>query len=192
MPNDDSSRRFVALIDAIDAGATPVADALAQFQPSLEDGYCVFNLHGEFAAAFGHQPQCAAALPLIHSLARKIVDYPEDDTMLLFNEPEWAQLVALRAPVEGVEVFHCDSCNRTVPQFMTSGFLDLRASTCNKCGDVLFHSTFEDEPLPRCECGGAFVNIEGPCPECGNQLRRVAQVSGYQYFATHKWRNQSS
>jgi hypothetical protein len=27
---------------------------------------------------------------------------------------------------------------------------------------------------------------------CGNQLRRVGQLSGYQYFATHKWRNQSS
>jgi hypothetical protein len=184
---EDPGRRFADLIDAVADGSINAEQALRQFRPELEDGYCVYNLHGEFEAAFANQPARAEALPLIQSLARKIVGYEEDDTLLLFNEPEWKDLVALRGPVEGVEMFRCDNCARTAPQFLMSGFLDLRASTCHDCGEVMFHSTYDDQPLPACRCGGTFTAFSASCGGCGRPLRRIEQVSGYQYFASHKW-----
>lgn len=182
--------RFLELIEAVADGTITADDALERLQPVLEDGYCVYNLHAEFKAAFAYQPRRTAALPLIRSLARKIIGYPEDDTMLLFNEPEWAELVAMRGPVDGVELLHCDSCARTEAQFFVSGFLDIRPLTCTQCGDVLFQSTYADQPVPACGCGGRYSVGRASCARCGNALRRAGQVSGYQYFATHNFTRQ--
>ena len=186
----DPRRRFLEVIDAVADGSITADEALKRLQPTLEESYCVYNLHAEFQAAFGYQPQRTAALPLIRSLARKIIDYAEDDTLLLFNEPEWAQLVDMRGPVEGVELLRCDACDRTEAQFFMSGFLDLRALTCIECGDVIFQSTYDDQPVPACRCGGRYAAASAACARCRHGLWRAGQVSGYQYFATHNFTRQ--
>lgn len=189
---DERLRQYKTLIDAVSDGTTSIADAV-YFQPTLEDdGYCVYNVHAEFQMAFGKEPRCAAALPLIRSLTAKLLTYAEDDTMLLFNETEWKQLVTLRGPVEGVEWFGCVSCAYTTPAFVMSGFLDVRPATCGACGSVLFQSTYDDRPLPSCSCGGAYAWHSTICPRCARGLVKIDQVWGYQYFASHAWANRSN
>ncbi len=170
-------------------GDAQAVEFLRSLQPTLDDGYCLFNAYEQWSQAFSYKPGRCEALGPIRSLANKLLGYGTDDTLRLFREPEWSELVQLRGPVEVVLVFQCLSCRREYPGMGTSGFYDASGLLCPQCGSVLFRSLYAEGQIPLCSCGSPYQSPEMVgCPFChSTQSQVVSQLSPYQYFETHSY-----
>jgi hypothetical protein len=182
--SSSSPRLFAILLDRYAAGEVS-AGRVTALSPTLSDGYCFFNLFGEWQQAFGYHPPRAEALEPLRSLAHKIAGYDADDTLRMYAEPEWISLCQMRGPFEGLTICRCESCHAESPLFHQSGFDDRFPFVCLRCGDVWLQSGYDSTPLPPCGCGGQLGSLG--CPFCGSVDRtRVSDGSSYQYFATHR------
>lgn len=180
--------QLISYLERVEAGTLAARAVIDAFQPTIEDGYCVYSLFGEFRAAFGYRPGRQEALAPILALARKVSRYEHDDSLRMYKEPEWAQLVAMSGPVEAVGFRTCVHCGVRDVVMYTSGFTDEFGAPCDACGNVVFQSIWDDRPLGTCECGGRFRRTGGSCTGCGSTDMRVEQRSSYEYFASHRWR----
>lgn len=182
-------KKFIELVQRQDAGDKTVRPLLQQLCPKLEDGYCLFNLHEQWSQAFAYVPGRKVALPPILTLAQKVLQRGNDDTLKMYSEPEWAALVALRGPVETVEMFECVKCRHEHPKMGTSGFLDAESLVCPSCGEVYFKSLYDKSPSPPCPCGAQFQpQLVASCPTCGSkELRKSRDMSPYEYFESHNF-----
>jgi hypothetical protein len=187
--NRETAKRFAALMDMQERGCDVNSDVLA-LSPTLEDGYCLYNLYGEWKQALGNSPPIREALAPIRRLAHFVEQLEQDDTLLMYGQPEWKQLCALRGPFEGMQTVECARCGHCYPAFCQSGFDDRYPSVCGVCGNVWLQSGYDDSPLPLCECGGQFHS--GECPKCAcRQGNRTKAASTYQYFASHRLREKT-
>jgi hypothetical protein len=179
--------QFVALLERQVSGDVGARDDIYGLGVTLEDGYCLFNLHEQWAGAFSYNPGRTEALPLILSLGQKMIQYGKDDTLRLYNEPEWVGLVGLRGPVETVTIHQCSNCSREYPCMGTSGFYDAAGIVCPKCGDVYFKSYYENDLSPCPNCGEKLPDAKyWGCPRCHSKdSTSVARISPYEYFSTH-------
>lgn len=176
---------FIELLGEQAAGDRTAAKRLAALSPSLEDGYCLFNLHEQWASAFSYRPGRLEALPLIQSLAKKLARYKSDDTLKLFKEKEWEGLARLRGPVESVLLLACASCGAEFVSMGTSGFYDAVGLVCRGCGNVYFKSTYDDGPTPLCACGKKY---KAGCGKCGKKKGKIkSERSPFAYFADHSY-----
>lgn len=188
--NKKKTSQFVALLERQSSGDQSARDDMHGLGISLDDGYCLFNLHQQWDGAFSFNPGRAEALPFILSLGQKIIQYEKDDTLCLFNEPEWKSLLALSGPVETVMIKQCSNCAREYPCMGTSGFYDANGIVCPQCGDVYFKSYYETDENPCPSCGKALPSAEHwGCPQCqSEESSTVAEISPYEYFSNHKFK----
>jgi hypothetical protein len=92
--------QFVALLEAQASGDASAVDRIREPDFSIDDGVCVHNIYQQWSGAFSFPGGRIEALQPILSLA-KSVQHGSDNAVAMFMRPEWAQLVALRGPVEG-------------------------------------------------------------------------------------------
>ena len=185
--NIQKIKQFYELLERQMAGEASAVESLHILQPTLDDSYCLYNLYEQWSQAFSYEPGRSEALAPILRLAGKLNNYDTDDTLRLFRESEWSELVQLRGPVEGVAVYECVSCHREYARMGTSGFYDAHALVCPQCGSVRFRSLYAEGPIPSCACGAHYprLKVHG-CPFCySTQARVKSQLSPYQYFETH-------
>ena len=180
---------FTELLDRQASGDAAVIDDLRQLSFSLDHGYCLYNLYLQWSGAFSYLPGRTESLTPILELARKLQSFSRDDTLKMYEQPEWKQIVDLRGPVEVVQIYRCDNCRADYPAMGTSGFLDIAGLVCPKCGDVYFKSYYHESATPKCACGGSYPSPEHHgCPSCGNSGGKVVkEISPFQYFGDHKY-----
>lgn len=168
------------------AGDAAAIAAVRALEVTPEDGYCLYNLVGEWKSAFSYLPGRREALPPILSLANRLTTFESDDTLDLYQSPEWAELVRLRGPAESVLTCSCAQCGTQFVTIGTSGFLDVTSLVCTACGNVYFKSVYDDSAVPACRCGGTYV---GGCPGCGasGYSPATSEISPYEYFASHEY-----
>lgn len=172
-------------------GDSAALDSLKILTPKPEEGYCLFNAYEEWSGAFSFIPGRLEALPLIASLANKIVQYTTDDTLRMYAEPEWKKLVAMRGPFDCSIRYTCRDCKSDYIGFGQSGFDDRSPAVCNMCGDVWLQSAYDESPLPRCGCSGDFF-VSG-CPNCrSNKIENKIYFSSYEYFKDHTWKEKDA
>jgi hypothetical protein len=158
--------------------------AILGLRPELTDGYCLYNLFGEWKQALACDPPRIEALLPIQTLARFVANLDQDETLLMYSTEEWKSLTLMRGPFEGLQYVTCDRCACEYPSFCQSGFDDRFAAVCERCGDVLLQSGYDDRELPVCRCSGSYH--AGKCPKCGcGGGTRSDLRSTYQYFAFH-------
>ena len=181
--NRNLAREFASLLKGEVTGREKYS-AIAKLQPELGDGYCLYNLYGEWRQAFSFDPPRIDALSPIQTLAQFVADLERDDTLLMYATAEWKKLTSMRGPFDGFQIVNCDRCGNEYPSFCQSGFDDRFAAVCDNCGDVLLQSGYCNSELPVCHCGGSYH--AGRCPKCrcGGGVRSEVK-STYQYFATH-------
>jgi len=188
--NTSKIESFARLLDAQNSGDSAAIDSLHQLSPSLEDGYCLFNLYGEWKGAFSYFPGRLEALSPIQNLSHYIANSHSDDTLALFKRPEWALLVQMRGPFDSAIRYNCDKCNTDYIGFAQSGFDDRFPAVCSSCGDVWLQSGYDDTPLPACHCGGSYSI--GGCPKCKATKAHSTYFSSYQYFTDHSWQEKQA
>jgi hypothetical protein len=103
--NYEKATQFRALVEGQAGGDSTAPHRLRSLAVSLEDGYCLYNLYGEWAGAFSFESGRLAALPVIVSLARKVAQYDADDTISMCNEPD----DSIQRPDVGRETVHVHS-----------------------------------------------------------------------------------
>ena len=181
---------FADLVERQLSGETSVIDQIYELNPSLEDGYCLYNIYEQWKGAYSFTPGSVRTLPVISSLAQKIKSYETDDTLQMYSEPEWKIIVDHRGPFECAIRNTCQGCKKKYISFGQSGFDDRYPSICNSCGDVWMQSGYDKEPLPKCECGGQYC-----LPACTNcdcdRIEDKEYFSSYEYFVDHKWKDKS-
>ena len=176
---------FAALTRRQALGEPLARQQLAALKVDLEDGYRLFNLYNEWRAAFGYEPGRLEALPIIAALAERALAIPDDESLPMYQSPEWAELLRMRSPCNAMAVVACKQCSRSYPIFYTSGFYDAQALLCRRCGDVYYKGNYDDSPTPLCSCGGEYVRN---CPDCDSSANTwVAALSPYKYFAEHRF-----
>ncbi len=180
-------KKFASLVEG-QANKDPAAmRQLKSLDVQLSDGYCLFNLYGEWKGAFSFLPGRPEALQHIRSLSKVVSQMVEDDTGALYYSKEWKELVKLRGPVETVMFNKCSNCQATTPIMGTSGFYDASGLMCVECGNVYFKSYYDQTVLPKCACGGEFQQA-WPCPRCsGKEYKTIKEISPYEYFAKHEF-----
>jgi hypothetical protein len=168
-------------------GEAAAIDAITGLCVTVEDGYCLYNLYGEWSGAFSYSPGRTEALRPILEIAQALVQFPSDDTLAMYELPQWSELVDLRGPVESVLVQRCNACSRQFPVMGTSGFSDVIDLVCPCCGSVLFQSIYDDSPARACHCGASYPGSTARgCPGCGSSAAStVRELSPYEYFASH-------
>jgi hypothetical protein len=178
--------QFVDLLEAQAAGDESAIDRIRELDPSVNDGICAYNLYQQWTSAFSFPGGRIDALQPILSLARS-VQAGSDNAVAMFMRPEWAQLVALRGPVEGVWFRKCSKCGHTFPKMASSGFYDAGGLVCPGCGNVYFKCVYDETPTPPCACGSTYPEPGEPgCPKCGSMdLTDAGTQSGYEYFKSH-------
>ncbi|WP_152032708.1 hypothetical protein [Ereboglobus luteus] len=185
--NLDKTKVFADLTKRHLEGDSTARDLLDAFKTTLDDGYCLFNAYEEWKGAFSFYPGRTDTLSLIANLAQKIAHYATDDTLQMFAEPEWRELVALRGPFNCAVRYICANCGVNYAGLRQSGFDDRMPAICNSCGDVWLQSGYDNTPLPECDCGGSFLH--SGCPKCRSEKTEgEIYFSSYEYFQTHKWK----
>jgi hypothetical protein len=160
---------------------------LAMMNPTLSDGYCLYNAYEQWKAAFSFHPGRTEALPVIARLAEKITGYTTDDPLLMYAEPEWKIIVDQRGPFDCAIRYTCGQCNTNYVGFGQSGFDDRCPAVCDSCGNVWLQSGYDDAPLPECECGGVYYH--SGCPRCrSHNVSAKSYFSSFEYFMDHKWK----
>lgn len=146
-------------------------------------------LLSEWSGMFSFMPGRPDGLPPLMSILRLVCRSPQIEQMEIYELEEWKQIVGLRGPVETVQVCECANCRRRYARMGMSGFLDLMALVCGKCGDVVFRSIYDEkEEEVACPCGGV---AKLGCHSCGAvQERVIEEMSPYQYFSNHKFYRQ--
>ena len=187
MLNRNKATRFAVLLERQADGDPGALDAAFGLGITLDDGYSLFNLYEEYAAAFKSWPGRAEALPPLLALARKLAEYDTDDTSRLFQEAEWGKLVALRAPAEAVMLKKCSGCAHQYVSIITGDFYDGAGLVCSHCGDVYFKSYYDHTCCPCPNCGATLPGLDDTgCPECSCAEFKVTGMSTpYQYFRSH-------
>lgn len=172
-------------------GEASVIDQIFELNPLLEDGYCLYNLYEQWKEAFSFTPGAVQALPAISNLAQKIQSYEKDDTLQMYSELEWKEIVQHRGPFECAIRNTCLGCNTEYISFGQSGFDERYPSICESCGDVWMQSGYDEEPLPKCECGGQYRLPR--CTKCGcDKIGNKEYFSSYEYFLNHKWKDKGT
>lgn len=188
--NTEKLQSFADLVERQMSGETAVIDKISELNPSLEDGYCLYNAYEQWKGAFSFYPGAVQALPSISSLAKKIKSYEKDDTLRMYSEPEWKEIVHYRGPFECAIRNTCQGCKKEYISFGQSGFDDRYPSICNSCGNVWMQSGYDEEPLPQCECGGQYWLPR--CTHCDcDTIEDKEYFSSYEYFVNHKWKDKS-
>lgn len=178
-------KEFAAIVKKQVEGDPSTANFISKLKPELADGYCLYNLYEQWQGAFSYIPGRLEALTPICDLAAKISAYQEDNTLRMFNEPEWGRLVKLRGPFDCVIFCTCKNCSQVYPSFGQSGFDDRSATVCNLCGNVWLQFFYDTATRPTCSCGGHFVQ---GCPKChSSQAVEKRSISPYEYFSNHSW-----
>jgi predicted RNA-binding Zn-ribbon protein involved in translation (DUF1610 family) len=183
-------QEFVQLLEKQAAGHDGAIKTLQALHPKLEDGYCLYNLYEQWSQAFSYKAGRQEAFDPIFHLARKLLHYEKDETIRMFREGEWSELVKFRGPVETVLAYQCLSCRREYVSMGTSGFYDAVGLVCPNCGNVRFRSVYsKDNEMPQCSCGAHFHRTSPfDCPFCGSkQIQSMSQISPYEYFAKHTY-----
>jgi hypothetical protein len=140
-------------------------------------------LLSEWSEMFSFEPGRPEGLPPLISLLNEVCRNRRLEQMEIYEREEWKKIVALRGPVETVQVCECANCRRQYPRMGMSGFLDLVALVCGRCGAVVFESIYEEEREAACPCGGV---AKLGCPSCGSlQARVIEEMSPYRYFSDH-------
>lgn len=187
--NKKMIQQFVSMLEQQASGDPSVIDRIRQLAPSIErgDGYCLFNLFQQWESAFPFAPGQVKTLAPILRLARSLQANSQDDTLKLFNTPEWKELVEMRGPFECAIEYGCKDCGNDFIGFGQSGFDDRYPSICRECGDVWLQSGYDNAPLPRCHCGGELLN--NGCPKCrSTRFSTRRYFSSYEYFTNHNWK----
>lgn len=185
--NLEKLRRFEQLLLQQIDGAEHATDRLAAMHVTLDDGYCLFNLYEQWKGAFSFSPGQPAVLGPIHRLSKRVLQSEIDDTSQLFANDDWKQLVQLRGPFDCAVWYTCAACGERTIGFGESGFLDQKAAACDRCGDVIVQSIYDDSTPAACSCSGRFV-FSG-CSSCGSTtFSDQHYFSSYEYFLDHTWR----
>jgi hypothetical protein len=74
--------------------------SLRSLSPTTRDGYCLYNLWQQWSQAFSYDPGRVDALQPILTLARATSGFGDDDTLCMYELPEWANLVSMRGPLK--------------------------------------------------------------------------------------------
>jgi hypothetical protein len=153
-------------------------------KPSSQS-YCTYNLLEEWFAIYNSQIQISNGIAAIKKLLLWAKHNESVQTIEMFQQPEWKQLVQLRGPVEAILHCRCRKCGKEFLGMGTSGFSDEAGWICSVCGAVIFRSVYNLEPAPVCKCGGkTFSN----CPNCDSKEFELLQTSSpYGYFSNHTW-----
>jgi hypothetical protein len=183
--NNEKTKLFAELVNRQFANDSTAIKDLNRIDVSLKDGYCLYNLYEQWEGAFSFSPGVIAVLPLIASLAKKICLYKNDDTLKMYSESEWGEIVLHRGPFECAIRYTCKKCRGEYIGFGQSGFDDRYPSVCDSCGDVWLQSGYDETPLPTCNCGGSYCSFG--CPKCkSREIRESEYFSSYEYFINHK------
>lgn len=185
--NQRKFSRFIDLLRRQEGGSASAIDAIFGLGVTPEDGHCFYNLYGEWSGAFSYSPGRVEALRPIRGIAEAVSSFPRDDTLAMYELPEWGQLVDLRGPVEVVLLQRCDDCSRQFPAMGCGDFLDIVDLICRACGSVRFHGLYDDAAPPACACGSDYPppSARG-CPDCGGtDVRTIREQSPYEYFESH-------
>ena len=160
-----------------------ISDGSAKTDQQL---YCVFNLLEEWRDIHNAGVPIPKGIATIKKLVSWVEHNEKADTLTLFRQVEWAQLVELRGPVEAILHCQCRKCGCEFVRMGTSGFTDEIGWICSDCGSVIFRSVYETKTAELCTCGGK--TCQG-CPACDSQEFEVTRTSSpYGYFANHTWR----
>ena len=181
--NHEKTNRFLNLLELQDSGDESVRDEIRLLGVTQNDGQCLFNLHGEWLGAFSFSPGRLDALKPLLALTRWLVDKKRDYVNQKYDRTEWAELVAMRGPVETVIIRKCNKCNIESVSMGTSGFYDANALLCADCGNVYFKSYYDDSEMPACTCGGRYTQPRPECTMDGHVISRT-EISPYEYFST--------
>ncbi len=87
----------------------------------------------------------------------------KDDTMHVYNAPEWSEIIARRGPAEAAWQSKCPSCGLINIGFGTSGFVDDYYTVNYESREVIWQSIYTDEPPNR---------DESICDQCGTSLSK--------------------
>lgn len=185
--DSELTTRFIQFIERQLMGDNDAIDELHALEITQSQGQCLFDLYGEWRGAFSYSPgRCEVLSPLL-SLAKWLQETRRDPIDQKNRRPEWAQLVALRGPVDAVLYRSCTGCKYLVASMGTSGFYDALGLICSECGNVYFKSFFDESETPLCSCGAMFVKT-WPCSKCGDErYEEVCTMSPYEYFAQHSY-----
>jgi len=185
MTNRELTVRFLSLLQRQASGDGSAVDELRSLEVRQADSQCLFNLYAEWRGAFSFSPGRTAALQPILGLARNLAEtkpHPSNQ----YGHSEWADLIALRGPVETVLIVSCDACKFESVAMGTSGFYDATGLLCGDCGNVFFKSYYDKSKLPACSCGGSYTETESRCPYESHKMKR-SQISPYRYFVNHSY-----
>ena len=187
--NQQKLQKFIDCLHHQRAGSLSAIDEISSLNASLEDGYCLFNLHEQWRGAFSFFPGRREAIDPILSLAKKLKEFSSDDTLQMYASPEWKKLVLLRGPVESVMLRRCKNCKHSYVCMGTSGFYDANGLVCDSCGNVYFKSYYDETDTPKCACGAIFPTItSNGCQKCGEHgYLSEGEMSPYEYFSTHSY-----
>ncbi len=174
------------MLEQQDSGNESVRDEIRSLGVTQNDGQCLFNLYGEWMGAFSYSPGRLDALELLLALTRWLVDKKRDYVNQKYELTEWAELVAMRGPVETVIVRKCTECDLEMVSMGTSGFYDANGLICSECGNVYFRSYYDESELLRCNCGGQYTQTQSGCTIEGHRSS-CTEISPYEYFASHSF-----
>ena len=136
--------------------------------------------------AFSFSPGRLDALGPLLALTRWLHDKKRDYVNQKYDLTEWAELVAMRGPVETVMIRKCNECDLESVSMGTNGFYDANSLICSECGNVYFKSYLDESELPRCSCGGQYTQTQSGCTIEGHRSS-CTEVSPYEYFANHSF-----
>ena len=160
--NQHKIERFDTLLAKQAEGSSGAIDAIRGLEIQFEDGCCLFNVYLEWRGAYSFSPGRQEALDPIRRLSSLVANSRNDDTLKLYETPDWKALVALRGPFECAIRYTCRDCHTEYIGFGQSGFDDRYPAICSSCGNVWMQSGYDETPLPNCPCGGSY-RVSG-CP----------------------------
>jgi hypothetical protein len=181
--------RFCELLNEQSSGDSSAIERLRRLNVSLTRGHCLCSLYQEWVAAFSYSPGRVDALAPIRSLAEKIRSFARDDTLRMYEQPEWKRLTELRGPANSARIYGCSDCGCEFTTISTSGFVDLAALVCPDCGDVYFKSYHDETKTPACPCGSHYSSTSPlACSGCQSKdVHLLRELSLYHYFDEHHY-----
>ena len=176
---DNAARSEISRLNELVCGAHVYRDS----DLSSQQVRAIELLLNEWSGMFSFQPGRIDGLPPIANLLALIRRKDNVELMDLYESPDWKIIVALRGPVETVQICRCAICREKYARMGVSGFLEILDFHCNDCGAVIFKSAYESDEVVRCPCG-SLARVG--CPSCSsNEHKVIEEISPYEYFSDH-------
>lgn len=133
--------------------------------------YAYYNIAEQWNAMLADPETADWSESLILSLLTKVDSATDkDDTLSLFDTPEWKSIIDRRGPAEAAWQSKCTECGLINIGFGTSGFLDEYYSIDYESKIITWRSTHAD---------GAELPDYTICDKCGNNLHDKVWLSPF-------------